>query len=95
MCDNRICLNDDYFYNLSTAQRLYYKYIRKRLDIPIDQIEQEIINGLKKADKIKNNYVLGKLKLSWCEYKKIVNQYLKRIFDNYIPIEEFGNLETM
>lgn len=48
-----------------------------------------INNSMNKANKVKNRLQLEKIRLSWKEYKKIIEEFLRRCFDNCKLINEY------
>lgn len=88
--DNDVILNKEYMDLLKTPKNLYYRWI-KGYDIDIDNLVNIIDEAITNANNVKIKYQKQKMKLSWDEYKKLIEIYLRKIFDNCITINEYEN----
>lgn len=50
-----------------------------------------IDNAIDESEKLKQRFQMEKMTLSWNEYKKVVEGFLRRCFDNCKLIEEYEN----
>lgn len=88
--DEEVILNKDYMNLLKTPYKLYYRWI-KGVEMCADEIMDTIENSIYKAAELKTVYQKQKMKLSWSEYKKVVEGFLRRAFDNCKLIEDYEN----
>lgn len=93
--DNEIYLSKKYYSCLLTPKKEYFKIIKQIRQgqdedkIDINNIKSRINNALILAEKEKQKSINHKCTLKWVEYKKLINTYIKRIFDNFIPLVEY------
>ena len=90
--DKEVYYDKEYYEFLGTAKKEYYATVDKLKKgdlVSADDIEEKIKSSLKQAEFIKNKNINRKLELKWSEYKKLINEFLRKIFDNYITIEEY------
>lgn len=88
MFDSEICLKKDYMDCLKKPQELYYLYINGA-NMTYDFIKENIEESISKSIKLKDMYARQKMKLIWKDYKKVVEQYIEKIFNNCILLEEY------
>lgn len=93
MFDAEICLSKDYIELITVPKKLYYRYINGFIT-DYDFIKSEIETSLEKAQKLKETYAKRKMSLSWSKYKIEVEKYLRKCFDNIIPIYEYNNCNS-
>lgn len=86
--DEEVILTKDYMDLLKTPYNLYYRWI-KGVEMDADELTEIINDSIYKASELKVLYQQQKMKKSWEEYKLIIEGYLKRIFDNCKPIEDY------
>lgn len=86
--DKEVILNKDYMGLLTTSRRLYYRWINGE-EMNSDKLTEIIENSIYKAAELKFILQKQKMELSWNEYKKIIEEYLRRIFDNCELIEDY------
>ena len=94
MCDTDICFKKDYMLLLNTPKKLYYRFKNNELGIGIDELDIYIQNSLSQANLLKDKYKNQNIKINWNKYKELINGYLLRIFNNYIPLEDFEDKST-
>lgn len=93
--DNETYLNKQYYDYLLTPKKEYFKIINfikqggDESEINIDNIKKIIEDNLNKAKKERMRSINRKCNLKWIDYKKIINKYIERIFNNFIPLEEY------
>ena len=88
--DEEVILNKDYMNLLKTPYKLYYRWI-KGVEMCAGEITDTIESSIYKAAELKTVYQKQKMKLSWSEYKKVVEGFLRRAFDNCKLIEDYEN----
>lgn len=86
--DKDVILKRDYMDLLKTPYNLYYRWI-KGINIDTDNLVDVIEDSIHKAEDLKTVYQKQKMELSWEEYKKVVEGFLRKIFNNCKPIEEY------
>ena len=86
--DEEVILNKDYMNLLKTPYNLYYRWI-KGAEMDADDLTDIIENSIYKAAELKSVYQKQKMNLSWEDYKKVIEEKLKKIFDNCEPIEDY------
>jgi len=89
MCDNSVCTKKDYLELLHMPKKLYFRYIQNKLDMTADELETELDTALTKAQDLFEMYSKQKMNISWKKYKKLIEGYLHKIFDNYICLDDF------
>jgi len=81
-----------YYELLKVPKKKYYETIsglKNGIEINFEEIKNKIETSLKQSEIIKQKSINRKLDLSWSEYKKLINGFLRKTFDNYIPIEQY------
>ena len=86
--DEEVILKKDYMDLLKTPYNLYYRWI-KGYEINADELTNIINDSIHKASELKTIYQKQKIKKSWDEYKEIINEFLRKIFNNCKPIEDY------
>lgn len=86
--DKEIILKRDYMSLLNTPKRLYYQWI-DNVEMDADELTTIIDNAIDAAEKLRIKYQKQKMELSWNDYKKIVEGFLQRCFDNCKLIEDY------
>lgn len=87
-CDKEIILKQDYMNLLKTPKRLYYQWI-DGIDMDANELTTIIDDAIDDAEKLKITYQKQKMDLSWNDYKKIVEGFFQRCFDNCKLIEDY------
>lgn len=88
--DNEVILNKDYINLLKTPYNLYYRWIKGHEFAP-NELTSAIEDAIYKADELKCVYQKQKMNLSWNGYKKLIEKYLKKVFDRCELIEDYEN----
>lgn len=88
--DERVILKKDYMTLLKTPYNLYYRWI-KGSEMNTNELIDVIENSIYKAVELKSVYQKQKMKLSWSEYKNVIEEFLQRIFNNCKLIEDYEN----
>ncbi len=86
--DKEVILKRDYMSLLNTPKRLYYQWI-DGTEMDVDELTIIIDNAIDDAEKLKVEYQKQKMELSWNDYKKVVEEFFQRCFDNCKLIEDF------
>lgn len=86
--DEEVILNKDYMNLLKTPYNLYYRWI-KGVEINKEELTNVIDDSIHKAKDLKLVYQKQKIKLSWDEYKEVVEGFFKKIFRNCQLIEDY------
>jgi len=86
--DKEVVLGKEYMDLLKTSKKLYYQWI-SGIDMNADTVTELIDDAIDKAEKVKVKLQKEKMSLSWNEYKKIIEEFLRRCFDNCKLIGEY------
>ena len=88
--DDEVILKKDYMDFLRTPYNLYYRWI-KGTEIDQKELVDKIEDSIYKAAELKSLYQKQKMKMSWHEYKKIIEVFLRKAFNNCKLIDEYEN----
>lgn len=88
--DDEVILNKDYINLLKTPYNLYYRWI-KGAEMDASELTDAIEDSIYKAAELKSIYQKQKMKLSWNEYRRIIEEFLRRAFNNSKLIEDYEN----
>ena len=83
-----VILKKDYMNLLNTPKRLYYQWI-DGVKMDADELTTIIDDAIDDAQKLKITYQKQKMELSWSEYKKVIEGFFQRCFDNCKLIEDY------
>lgn len=86
--DEEVILKKDYMSLLNTPKRLYYQWI-DGIEMDADELTTIIDDAIDNAEKLKKKYQKQKMKLSWSDYKKVIEGFFQRCFDNCKLIEDY------
>ena len=86
--DKDVILKKDYMSLLNTPKRLYYQWI-DGVEMGADELTTIIDDAIDDAQKLKVTYQKQKMELSWNDYKKVVEGFFQRCFDNCRLIEDY------
>ena len=86
--DKEVILKKDYMNLLNTPKRLYYQWI-DGVKMDADELTTIIDDAIDDAQKLKITYQKQKMELSWSEYKKVIEGFFQRCFDNCKLIEDY------
>ena len=87
-CDKEVILKKDYMDLLKTPKRMYYRWISGE-EISTDMLTELIDDSIGKASELRSIYQKQKIDLSWNEYKKVVEEFLKSILDRCKLIDDY------
>lgn len=86
--DKEVILKKDYMSLLNTPKRLYYQWIDgSKMDT--DELTSIIDDAIDNAENLKVTYQKQKMDLSWNDYKKVIDGFFQRCFDNCKLIEDY------
>lgn len=88
--DEEVILKMDYMNLLKTPYNLYYRWI-KGIEMNADELTDNIESSIYKAAELKSVYQKQKMELSWSKFKKVIEEFLRRAFDNCKLIEDYEN----
>ena len=86
--DKDVILKKNYMNLLNTPKRLYYQWI-DGIEMDADDLTTIIDDAIDEAQKLKVTYQKQKMELSWSEYKKVIEGFFQRCFDNCKLIDEY------
>lgn len=86
--DKEVILNKEYMNLLKIPKKLYYQWI-SGIDMNAETVTELIDDAIDNAQKVKIKLQKEKMSLSWNEYKNVVEEFLKRCFDNCKLIGEY------
>ena len=93
--DKDVYYKSEHYKLLLTPKKEYFRLvnIKKKVgnidDVKFEDVENNIKTALKEAETIKFKSINRKSNMKFSEYKKIINTYIERMFNNYIPAEEY------
>ncbi len=94
MFDRAVCQRKDYMKLLRTPKNLYFRWIKGEVFDP-DELLSFIDVTINEAEALCEKYKLEKLDLPWNEYKRLVESYLLKIFNNIVSLDDFENRESL
>ena len=86
--DKEVILNKEYMDLLKKPKLIYFDWL-SGTEMDADTVTDIIDDTIDKAEKLKQRFQMEKMTLSWNEYKKVVEGFLRRCFDNCKLIEEY------
>lgn len=88
--DKEIILEKEYLDLLATPKKLYFQWAGGRELNPL-QLEETLNAAMADAEKIRLFCQQKKMSLSWQEYKKVTESFLRSIFENCKLTEHYEN----
>lgn len=88
--DKEVILNKEYMDLLKKPKLMYFDWL-SGIEMDADTVTDIIDDTIDKAEKLKQRFQMEKMTLSWNEYKKVIEGFLRRCFDNCKLIEEYEN----
>lgn len=79
--DREVVLSKEYMDLLKAPKKLYYQWI-SGIDMDAETVTEIIDDAIDNAGKVKVKLQKEKMSLSWNECKKVVEEFLRRCFDN-------------
>lgn len=86
--DKEVILNKEYMDLLKKPKLIYFDWL-SGTEMDADTVTDIIDDTIDKAEKLKQRFQMEKMTLSWNEYKKVIEGFLRRCFDNCKLIEEY------
>lgn len=86
--DKEVILGKKYMDLLKTPKKLYYQWI-SGIDMDAETVTEIIDDTIDNAENVKKRLQTEKMSLSWNEYKKVIERFLRKSFDNCKLIEEY------
>lgn len=86
--DEKVILNKDYMDLLKMPKTLYFRWIKDN-EMNADNLTMLIDESIHKANELKINYQKQKMKLSWNDYRNIIEGFFNKIFKNCKIIEDY------
>lgn len=86
--DKEVILGKEYIELLKTPKKLYYQWI-SGIDMDAETVTEIIDDAIDNAENVKLRLQKEKMSLSWSEYKKVIEEFLRRCFDNCKLIGEY------
>lgn len=88
--DDQVILNKDYMSLLKKPYNLYYCWI-KGTEMNANELTTVINESIHKAAELKLIYQKQKMELSWNDYKNVIEEFFKKIFNNCRLIDDYEN----
>lgn len=88
--DKNVILKPDYLRLLNTPKRLYYQWT-EGMEADAEELAAAMDDALLRAEQLKLRYQTQKMNLPWKEYKKQIEAFLQKIFDNCKLIDAYGD----
>ncbi len=86
--DKEVILGKEYMDLLKTPKRLYYEWI-SGIDMDVATVTEIIDDAIDKSIKVKSRLQMEKMNLSWNDYKKVIEGFLRKAFDHCKLIDEY------
>lgn len=86
--DKEVILNKEYMDLLKKPKLMYFDWL-SGTEMDANAVTDIIDDVINEAEKLKQRFQMEKMTLSWNEYKKVVEGFLRRCFDNCKLIEEY------
>lgn len=86
--DKEVILNKEYMDLLKKPKLMYFDWL-SGTEMDANIVTDIIDDAIDKSEKLKQRFQMEKMTLSWNEYKKVVEGFLRRCFDNCKLIEEY------
>lgn len=86
--DKEVILNKEYMDLLKKPKLMYFDWL-SGTEMDADTVTDIIDDTIDKAEKLKQRFQMEKMTLSWNDYKKVIEGFLRRCFDNCKLIGEY------
>ena len=87
-CDKEVILKRDYMSLLNTPKKLYFQWV-DGFEMDANELTTIIDDSIDNAEKLRVIYQKQKMELSWNTYKKVIEGFFQRCFDNCKLIEDY------
>lgn len=94
LCDSRVCLKKEYIDLIKKPKQMYFRW-RAGEEYNSSELMELLENTLIEAQKIKEKYAKQKMNIEWCKYKTIIPSFFRRMFENFIPLEDYENKNSL
>ena len=88
MFDGKVCLKKEYMDLIKIPKKLYYRW-KNGDEYSPDELTKIIDDAISESILVKEKYAKQKMKLPWKDYKKVVEGYFRKMFDNYICLDNY------
>jgi len=88
LCDGNVCLKKEYMDLVKLPKQMYYRWKNGEI-YDSNTLTLQLDNTLEEMEIVKEKYAKQKINISWNEYKKLIVPYFKRMFENFVPLEDF------
>lgn len=92
--DKEVILGKQYIDLLKTPKRLYFDWISGN-EMDSTTVTNLIDDAISESEKVKQRLQMEKMSLTWNEYKKIVEVFLHRCFENCKLINEYEDKKSV
>ena len=92
--DKEIILGKQYMDLIKTPKRLYYEWI-SGIEMNANTVTDLIDDAISESENVKKRLQMEKMELSWDDYKKVIEGFLHRCFDNCKLIEEYEDKKSI
>lgn len=92
--DKEVILGKPYMDLIKTPKRLYYEWI-SGIDMDADTVTDLIDDAIDESEKVKKRLQMEKMSLSWNDYKKVIEGFLHKCFENCKLIEEYEDKKSI
>lgn len=86
--DKEVILNKEYMDLLKKPKLMYFDWLSET-EMDANTVTGIIDDAIDESEKLKQRFQMEKMTLSWNEYKKVIEGFLRRCFDNCKLIEEY------
>lgn len=90
--DKDVYLPKEYYRHLDVPKSEYFKAIKSLedgLDVSYEDVKTRIDDALITSEEIRENRLKTKVDLTFNEYQDLLNTYIDRVFENYLPPYEY------
>lgn len=87
-CDSRVCIRKEYMDLIKKPKQMYYRW-KNGEEFDTATLPSQIEEIIQQSEVVKEKYAKQKMNIAWTEYKTLIAPYFKRMFNNYIPLEDF------
>ena len=92
--DKEVILGKQYMDLIKAPKRLYYEWI-SGIEMNADTVTDLIDEAIDESEKVKQRLQMEKMSLSWNDYKKVIEGFLHKCFENCKLIEEYEDKKSI
>jgi hypothetical protein len=92
LVDKELYLPKEYYHLLLSPKREYYNTVESLSNgevVNYEEVKSKIETSINEAENLKKETLKKKLDIKWKDYKKLIHNYIERIFNNYKPPHEY------